>query len=272
MAPIACCFSYRSFPIINTSLHQLLDALWLLRYAQSTCKGISAMQMSLVYLHLKFIHIITFSMSCTIHLLLISLSLNSALLLPTFISYYRLVCPVSLSNSTTVLLSQQTSVGFLHNTLVLVVSMHHLPLLVSIIAFCGDIHTNPIHPLFLLSPSAPTILALFSLMITCTLTLRTSEAGIPALRKLPCGVGRRYTGFAQTSLWRRKRYTGGTVCQRQASNADKPAFFSNAYWHLNARGIEIRTRQQLKNNFSYETQRIFVNKFCIWTPGGQRTS
>ena len=36
------------------------------------------------------------------------------------------------------------------------------------------------------------------------LTLRTSEAGIPALRKLPCGVGRRYTGFAQTSLWRRK--------------------------------------------------------------------
>ena len=36
-----------------------------------------------------------------------------------------------------------------------------------------------------------------------TLTLRTSEAGIPALRKLPCGVG--------------SRYTGGTVCQRQAS-------------------------------------------------------
>ena len=36
------------------------------------------------------------------------------------------------------------------------------------------------------------------------LTLRTSEAGILALRKLPCGVGRRYTGFAQTPLWRRK--------------------------------------------------------------------
>ena len=36
------------------------------------------------------------------------------------------------------------------------------------------------------------------------LNLRTSEAGIPALRKLPCGVGRRYTGFAQTSLWRQK--------------------------------------------------------------------
>ena len=36
------------------------------------------------------------------------------------------------------------------------------------------------------------------------LTLRTSEAGIPALLKLPCGVGRLYTGFAQTSLWRRQ--------------------------------------------------------------------
>ena len=36
------------------------------------------------------------------------------------------------------------------------------------------------------------------------LTLRTSNAGIPALRKLPCGVGSRYTGFAQTPLWRRK--------------------------------------------------------------------
>ena len=35
------------------------------------------------------------------------------------------------------------------------------------------------------------------------LTPRTSEAGIPALRKLPCGVAHRYTGFAQTSLWRR---------------------------------------------------------------------
>ena len=34
------------------------------------------------------------------------------------------------------------------------------------------------------------------------LTRRTSEAGIPALRKLPCGVRSRYIGFAQTSLWR----------------------------------------------------------------------
>ena len=36
-----------------------------------------------------------------------------------------------------------------------------------------------------------------------SLTLRMAEAGIPALRKLPCGVACRYTGFAQTSLWRR---------------------------------------------------------------------
>ena len=40
-------------------------------------------------------------------------------------------------------------------------------------------------------------------------TLSTSEAGTPALRKLPCGVACRYTGFAQTSLWRRK-----PVCRR----------------------------------------------------------
>ena len=60
------------------------------------------------------------------------------------------------------------------------------------------------------------------------LTLRTSEANIPALRKLPCGVGR--------------RYTGGTVCQRQASEAGIPALFSKAYWHLHARVIKIQTR------------------------------
>ena len=97
-----------------------------------------------------------------------------------------------------------------------------------------------------------------SICYMVNLTLRTSEAGIPALRKLPCGVG----------SW----YTGWTVCQRQASNADIPALFSNAYWHLNARVIEIQTRQQQKNNFFHETQWIFGNKFCIWTPSGQRTS
>ena len=69
-----------------------------------------------------------------------------------------------------------------------------------------------------------------------------SDAGIPALRKLPFGVG--------------SRYTGDTVCQRQASDAGIPVLFSNAYWHLNARVIEIQTRQQLKNNFSYETANL----------------
>ena len=63
------------------------------------------------------------------------------------------------------------------------------------------------------------------------LTLWTSEADIPALRKLSCGV--------------RSRYTGGMVCQRQASEVGIPPLFSNAYWHLNARVIEIQTRQQL---------------------------
>ena len=62
-----------------------------------------------------------------------------------------------------------------------------------------------------------------------------SHAGIPALHKLPCGVAR--------------RYTGGTVCQRQALHASIPALFSKVYWHQNAQVIEIQTRQQLKNNF-----------------------
>ena len=104
------------------------------------------------------------------------------------------------------------------------------------------------------------------------LTLRTSDAGIPALRKLPCGVGRRYTDLAQTSLWRRKPVYLRHGCQLQASNAGIPALFSTADWHRHARVIEIQTRQQLKNNCSHETQRIFMNKFCIWTPSGQRTS
>ena len=70
----------------------------------------------------------------------------------------------------------------------------------------------------------------------------------------------------------RSRYTDGTVYQRQPPEVGIQTLFSNAYWHRNARVIEIHTRQQLKNNFFYETQRIFMNKFCIWTPSGQRTS
>ena len=80
------------------------------------------------------------------------------------------------------------------------------------------------------------------------LTLRTSEAGIPALCKLPCCNARRYTGFAQTSLWRRKR-----VYRRHGMST---SLFSNAYWHQNARVIEIQTRQQLKNIVFSTKQRI----------------
>ena len=90
----------------------------------------------------------------------------------------------------------------------------------------------------------------FEFKVGICLTLRTSEAGIPALcklpvasetgilalRKLPCGIG--------------SRYTGDTVCQRQASDAGIPALFSNAYWHQNARVMEIQTRQQLKIIYS----------------------
>ena len=84
---------------------------------------------------------------------------------------------------------------------------------------------------------------------SCCLTLRMSEAGIPALRKLPCGVG--------------SRYTSGTVCQRQASEAGISALFSNSYWHLSARVIELQTRQQLKNNFSHERQQILWTSFAF---------
>ena len=80
------------------------------------------------------------------------------------------------------------------------------------------------------------------------LTLRTSKAGIPGLRKLPCGV--------------RSRYAGSTVCQRQASEVGIPALFSDSYWHLNTWVVEIQARQQLKNIFPHETQRIFV-KFLL---------
>ena len=98
---------------------------------------------------------------------------------------------------------------------------------------------------------------LYRSLATIMLTLRTpvyrlcanfpvaSYAGIPALRKLPCGVG--------------SRHTGSTVCQRQASDAGIPASFSTADWHRHARVIDIQTRQQLKNNCFHETQRIFMN-------------
>ena len=66
----------------------------------------------------------------------------------------------------------------------------------------------------------------------------------------------------------RSRYADGTVYQCRPPEVCIQTLFSNAYWHRNARVIEIQTRQQLKNNFVHETQRIFMNKFCIWTPSG----
>ena len=83
-----------------------------------------------------------------------------------------------------------------------------------------------------------------------------SEVGIPAARKSTPGA--------------RSRYTVGTVCQRQVPEVGIPTLFSTAYWHRNDRVIEIQTRKQLKNNVFHEAQRIFMNKFCIWTPSGQR--
>ena len=94
----------------------------------------------------------------------------------------------------------------------------------------------------------------YTYQMSTFLTLRTSHAGMPALHKLPYGVA--------------LRYTGGTLCQRQASHAGIPALFSKADWHQNNRLIEIQTRQQLTN----KTQQIFVKKFCIWTPSSQRMS
>ena len=104
------------------------------------------------------------------------------------------------------------------------------------------------------------------------LTLRTSEAGIPALHKLPCSVARGIPALRKLPCGVGSQYTGGMACHSQSSHAGIPALFSTAYWHQNAGVIEIQTRQQLKNNLFHEIQQIFVNKFCIWTHSGQRTS
>ena len=91
---------------------------------------------------------------------------------------------------------------------------------------------------------------LYGPQVLCKLTLRTSETGILALCKLPCGITRPYTGFAQTSLWRRKPvYRQNGMSMAGVGRRYIPALLSNAYWHLNARVIEILTRQQPKNNF-----------------------
>ena len=84
-----------------------------------------------------------------------------------------------------------------------------------------------------------------------------------------------YIDFAQTSVRRHKsvyrrhgmlthapsRYTDGTVYQRQPPEVGIQTLFSNAYWHRNARVIEIQTRPAEKIIFFHETRRIFINKF-----------
>ena len=81
------------------------------------------------------------------------------------------------------------------------------------------------------------------------LTLWTPEDGIPTARYINATA--------------RRRYTGGTVLNAPGLEAGIPVLFSNAYWHPNARVIEIQTIQKLKNNYFHETQRIFMHKFCI---------
>ena len=86
-----------------------------------------------------------------------------------------------------------------------------------------------------------------------SLTLWTPEAGIPTLRKLPYGAtSARYVIARARSL-----YTDSTVYQRQAPEVGIQTLFSNAYWHWNARVIEIQTRQQLKINFFHETANLY---------------
>ena len=109
-------------------------------------------------------------------------------------------------------------------------------------------------------------------MCIYVLTLWTPEDGIPTLRKLPyapdCGIPSERLVTVRAG----RRYTCDTVYSRSAPVDGIQSLFSNAYWPQRSGVIEIQTRQQLKNNCFRETQRIFMNKFCIWTPSGQRMS
>ena len=88
------------------------------------------------------------------------------------------------------------------------------------------------------------------------LTLWMPGAGIPVFRKLQNGARHRYTGFAQICLHCQKPVYRVCVYFQTAPNTGIPGLFSNVYWHLNCRVIEIQTRQQLKNNSFHEIQRI----------------
>ena len=124
---------------------------------------------------LEFIHFVTFSMSYTIHFLLVSLYLATRLSYhqPSPISSHFL-CHVYLSTST----QQYSCINKLPWALFIIphrsrFTSLHLPLLVSILPLCGDIHTNP-------GPPAPSSFSL------CTYNIRSllSNDHISALNDL----------------------------------------------------------------------------------------
>ena len=110
------------------------------------------------------------------------------------------------------------------------------------------------------------------LPIDRALTLWTPEDGIPTLRKLPYAPEYGIPSERFVTACAGRRYTCGTVYNRPPPEYGIQCLFSNAYWSQHSGVIELQTRQQLKNNCFRETQRIFMNKFCSWTPSGQRMS
>ena len=104
------------------------------------------------------------------------------------------------------------------------------------------------------------------------LTLRTSQAGIPILRKLPYGVRSRYKDGTEVNARRQK-----SVYRRHGmSTAGARSRFTDFVFYcvLAPECPSHRDTNKIvaENNFFHETQRIFMNKFCMWTPSGQRTS
>ena len=110
----------------------------------------------------------------------------------------------------------------------------------------------------------------FCCILYVMLTLWTPDVGIPALRKLPYDA--------------RSRYTVGTVYQ---CHCQKPIYRRHGISTPQARSrytgfifycilvpeCQSHTDKTATETICFhETQRIFMNKFCILTPSGQRTS
>ena len=89
------------------------------------------------------------------------------------------------------------------------------------------------------------------------LTLWTPEAGIPAARYINATARSRYTGGTVINATGQKPVYQQHGSQRHRPEAGIPDLFSNAYWHRNARVIEIQTRQQLKNNYFHQTAHFY---------------